>query len=123
MRIRWARAAASLRRRNSGQYLGARLLDVVKRPGEGVLIAVVQLHVVPRCGIRFEPDGLADHKRNGFGLRLSDALRRLGSTGGKMQPRMRELMREHVEFLGGGHVWEQNDFCRRALPLRGKNAR
>ena len=116
------RKAASLRRRNSSEDLGAHLPDMLERLSEGVRIAVVQLHVVAGCGIRFEPNGMTDHKCDSLSLRLPYTLRSLGSTRGKMQPRMRDFMRQHVEFLGGRHVWQQNDFSGRALPLRGKNA-
>lgn len=56
--------AASLRWCDSRQDLGAHILDALERVSERVLIAVVQLHVVPGRGIRFKPDGLTDHERN-----------------------------------------------------------
>jgi hypothetical protein len=93
--------AASLRWCDSRQDLGAHILDVLERLSERVLIAVVQLHVVPGRGIRLKPDGLTDHERNRLSLCLSDAFRCLGAACGKVQPRMRKFMRQYMEFLGG----------------------
>src|SRR5580700_3189386 len=93
--------AASLRRRDSGQDLGAHVLDVLERLSEGILIAVVQLHVIPRCRIRSKPDGLTNYKRDSLSLRLPDALRSLSAARGKVQARMRDFVRQYVEFLCG----------------------
>jgi hypothetical protein len=63
----------ALGRRSSREYLGAHLLDVLQRLSKSVLIAVVQLYVIRRCGIRSKPDGLTDHKGDRLG-KQKDAL-------------------------------------------------
>jgi hypothetical protein len=87
---------ASLWRHNPRQDLRGHLLDVPERPGERFGFAAMGLHVVTRCGVGLETDGLADNEGDRFGFGFPDGLSRLPKAFGEVQSRVHQFMRKHA---------------------------
>jgi hypothetical protein len=90
----------SLPRCDPRENIHAYLLDAFERLSERVFIAVVHLDVVPRCGIRAEPNCLTDDKGDRLSFGFSNALGDIPATRRKVEPQVREFTRQNMEFLG-----------------------